>query len=79
MAYLDGRNPDGKVDFVEFINNETDVFGSDPLVLLYRFVFHPLPSSCVENKLMCRVRPGHYDILDKRDMEALGLGLPLGR
>ncbi|EIM84270.1 cysteine proteinase [Stereum hirsutum FP-91666 SS1] len=59
VAYLDGRNPDGKVDFVEFINNETDVFGSDPLVLLYR--------------------PGHYDILDKRDIEALGLGLPLGR
>lgn len=43
VAYLDGRNPDGKVDFVEFINNETDVFGADPLVLLYRSVWPSLP------------------------------------
>ncbi|KAN0141969.1 Peptidase C65 Otubain domain containing protein [Lactarius tabidus] len=53
IAYLDGRNKDGNVEFVKFnkaINpNET------PLTLIYR--------------------PGHYDILDRRSIEALGINI----
>ncbi|KAI0316959.1 cysteine proteinase [Amylostereum chailletii] len=51
VAYLDGHDADGKVDFVEFSSAIDET--SEPLVLLYR--------------------PGHYDILDKTDMEGLSL------
>lgn len=53
VAYLDGRDQGGKVDFVEFFN--APEAGTEPLALLYR--------------------PGHYDILDKRSIEALPLNL----
>jgi len=49
VAYLDGRSPDGKVDFVEFHDTESRSDHVQPLTLLYR--------------------PGHYDILDKRDTD----------
>jgi len=49
VAYLDGRSPSGKVEFVEFHHAESQGDGVEPITLLYR--------------------PGHYDILDKRNAE----------
>jgi len=51
IAYLDGRSPTGKVDFVEFRDPDSQPENGSPITLLYR--------------------PGHYDILDKRAVEAL--------
>jgi len=51
VAYLDGRSPTGRVDFVEFRDPDSQVESGSPITLLYR--------------------PGHYDILDKRTVEAL--------
>ncbi|KAF8258163.1 peptidase C65 Otubain-domain-containing protein [Lactarius quietus] len=53
IAYLDGRNRDGNVEFVKFSRaiDEKEA----PLTLIYR--------------------PGHYDILDRRSIEALGLNI----
>ena len=36
VAYLDGRSPTGKVDFVEFRDPDSQLEGSSPITLLYR-------------------------------------------
>jgi ubiquitin thioesterase protein OTUB1 len=36
VAYLDGHDSSGHVDFVEFKNADADAIGAEPLVLLYR-------------------------------------------
>ena len=36
VAYLDGRSPTGKVDFVEFRDPDSQLENSSPLTLLYR-------------------------------------------
>ncbi|KAI0030840.1 cysteine proteinase [Vararia minispora EC-137] len=51
VAYLDGHDPNGAVDFVSF-ESALDP-STPPVVLLYR--------------------PGHYDILDTRSLEAIQL------
>lgn len=63
IAYLDGRNANGHVDFVDF--SQTNA-GDEPLVLLYRCVRwmnKVLQSINVELHVLSR--PGHYDILVK--------------
>lgn len=53
IAYLDGRNKDGSVEFVKF--NKAIDENEAPLTLIYR--------------------PGHYDILDRRSIEALSINI----
>jgi len=36
IAYLDGRSPTGKVDFVEFRDQDSQVENGSPITLLYR-------------------------------------------
>jgi len=36
VAYLDGRSPTGKVDFVEFRDPDSQLENSSPITLLYR-------------------------------------------
>ena len=36
VAYLDGRSPTGKVDFVEFRDPDAQLENSSPITLLYR-------------------------------------------
>lgn len=36
IAYLDGRSPTGKVDFVEFRDPDSQLENSSPITLLYR-------------------------------------------
>ena len=36
VAYLDGRSPTGKVDFVEFRDPDSQLEGGSPITLLYR-------------------------------------------
>jgi len=36
VAYLDGRSPSGKVDFVEFRDPDSQLGNSSPITLLYR-------------------------------------------
>lgn len=38
VAYLDGRSPNGKVDFVEFRDPDSQLENSTPITLLYRWV-----------------------------------------
>jgi ubiquitin thioesterase protein OTUB1 len=66
VAYLDGRSSDGKVDFVEF--NHADP-GVEPMTLLYRCV----DCATVRSKVLIIQfdRPGHYDILDRRETDAV--------
>lgn len=53
IAYFDGRNKDGNVEFVKF--NKAIDENEAPLTLIYR--------------------PGHYDILDRRSIEALPINI----
>ncbi|KAI9461938.1 cysteine proteinase [Lactarius psammicola] len=53
IAYFDGRNKDGNVEFVKF--NKAIEPNEAPLTLIYR--------------------PGHYDILDRRSIEALPINI----
>jgi ubiquitin thioesterase protein OTUB1 len=53
IAYFDGRNKDGNVEFVKF--NKAIDENEAPLTLIYR--------------------PGHYDILDRRSIEALSINI----
>ena len=73
VAYLDGHDPHGQVSFVPFQNAPLTFI--EPVNLLYRCVHsvcsclrHPRTLSLNAPPL---IRPGHYDILDRRDADPM--------
>ena len=69
VAYLDGHDQEGKVSFVPFQNAPFTFL--EPINLLYRWV-SPLGAIFARPADKCvLIRPGHYDILDRRDADPI--------
>jgi ubiquitin thioesterase protein OTUB1 len=66
VAYLDGHDAGGNVNFVNFENADGLALGGEPLTLLYRYVVSSREMLYNADALTAVTRPGHYDILEKK-------------